>query len=189
MWDNSHKYKTEAEMENTVYEINTPVTKRTLVEFSKATRTKSQYTVTTVALALLVVSAILFAAFSNWALFVFFVVLGALLLLFFFVIAPEIGANKTLSQYRSDFGGQVMTEVIMDERSISNNNVQAKVNVSYEYKMLSELIETEHLYILMLKSKHAIIVDKEGFVKGNIDQFPAFVRNKAPGITMPKGKK
>ena len=55
---------------------------------------------------------------------------------------------------------------------------EGKVHLEFEYSQIKQIVETNHFIVLKLGDNSAILVFKNGFTKGNKEEFIKFIKNK-----------
>ena len=55
---------------------------------------------------------------------------------------------------------------------------EGKIHLEFDYKQIKKLVNTKNFIILKINNKSAILVLKNGFVKGNKKDFIEFIENK-----------
>ena len=71
--------------------------------------------------------------------------------------------------------------IIEKTRVTFNNNItmdEGKVHLEFEYSQIEQIVQTNHFIVLKLAKDSAILVFKDGFTKGNKEQFLEFINQK-----------
>lgn len=55
---------------------------------------------------------------------------------------------------------------------------EGKIHLEFDYKQIKKIVNTKNFIILKINNKSAILVLKNGFVKGNKKDFIEFIENK-----------
>ena len=55
---------------------------------------------------------------------------------------------------------------------------EGKVHLEFAYKQIRSVVQTKHFIVLKLSNDAAIVVFKDGFIKGSQDEFLPFIRDK-----------
>ena len=55
---------------------------------------------------------------------------------------------------------------------------EGKIHLEFDYKQIKKVVNTKNFIILKINNKSAILVLKNGFVKGNKKDFIEFIENK-----------
>lgn len=55
---------------------------------------------------------------------------------------------------------------------------EGKVHLEFEYSQIKQIVETNHFIVLKLGDNSAILVFKDGFTKGNKEEFIKFIKSK-----------
>lgn len=66
-------------------------------------------------------------------------------------------------------------KILINERDISVL-MNSEKNINLEFKDIEKIIETKNYYILISKAKSVIALKKDGFIKGNSNEFKQFLR-------------
>lgn len=62
-----------------------------------------------------------------------------------------------------------------------NDNIimnEGKVHLEFEYSQIKKIKKTKNFIVLMISNKSAILVYKDGFIEGNIENFYNFINEK-----------
>ena len=102
----------------------------------------------------------------------------AIALFFIFKKSASITAKRTYNQNAQTFDGELQTRIFFYDASIVGKNLKSSGVVNTTYDKISEVIETEHLFIINIEKDLSILVDKSGFLSDNQDNFPAFIKEK-----------
>lgn len=100
------------------------------------------------------------------------------------MFVPRLNARYAVRNNRRLMNGATPEVVVRytDAEIVAN---EAKNEVHYAYGQLTRVRSTRRLWILQLGPRMALVVDKEGFTRGERERFPDFIRAKCPGL---KGK-
>lgn len=98
--------------------------------------------------------------------------------------APWLNARNAVRNHRRLMNGATPEVIVRytDEEIIGR---EAKNEFHYAYGQLTRVRSTRRLWLLQLGPRMALVVDKEGFARGERERFPDFIRSKCPGL---KGK-
>lgn len=55
---------------------------------------------------------------------------------------------------------------------------EGKVHLEFEYNQITKIVETKSFIVLRLSENSAILVLKDGFVKGTQEEFSKFINEK-----------
>ncbi len=83
-----------------------------------------------------------------------------------------------LTQYKKALMGSEKTRIRFRDRNIVLENAMGHMNVTYD--QIERIRKTKYFYVLDTKTKAAILVYKDGFVKGNPETFYDFIRAIVP---------
>lgn len=161
-----------------LYENQCLYTQACLEEMARATQKTSTRVYSAAFLALFTGAGVL-----NWILegFSFFS------LLFFFAAAalgviyyrlPAKQARALYQSHQERYHAAVETEVSFSGQEFILYNKQSGSKASCLYSQVVKVKETKRLCILMMPKNLAVLVDKNGFVKGEWADFRAFIRRK-----------
>ena len=98
--------------------------------------------------------------------------------------APRLNARNAVRNHRRLMNGAT-PEVIVRYTDAEIIGSEAKNEFHYAYGQITRVRSTSRLWLLQLGPRMALVVDKEGFVRGERERFPDFIRAKCPGL---KGK-
>lgn len=161
-----------------LYENRCRYTQVCLEEMARATQKTSSKVYSVVFLVLFIGAGVV-----NWVLegFSFFS------LLFFFAAAalgvvyyrlPVKQARALYQHHQERYHAEVETEVSFSDGEFILYNKQSGGRVSCLYSQVVKVKETKRLCILMMPKNLAVLVDKEGFARGEWADFRAFIRQK-----------
>lgn len=141
-----------------------------------------------VASVLCIVAVVLFAAFGVTELILqrgWPVVIVAAAACVFFIFYPFILRGVLTRRFwetqRLMNGGkdaQRFTEFSDRIRVLSSN----KGETLFDYKQVTRFFDTEHLFILRIGKRVAVVVAKDGFTTGTFGEFVDFIRAKCPSV-------
>ena len=83
-----------------------------------------------------------------------------------------------LTQYKKALMGAEKNRIRFRDRNIVLENAMGHMNVTYD--QIERIRKTRYFYVLDTKTKAAILVYKDGFVKGNPETFYDFIRAIVP---------
>jgi len=92
---------------------------------------------------------------------------------------PKIYAKQIYETSIKMYQEAIHTHVQFTASIIRNNNLQSRNFKTFQYKEITKLVETEHLYLLLTQNKSVIMLTKDGFVTGEEAQFIDFMKEKS----------
>lgn len=109
--------------------------------------------------------------------------IGCLLLTAFFLLYPLFFHRRTVKRmYESSrllYGQEILQEAAFYEEGffvwVDTQDVSSQLEVAYS--KVKKVIETKHLWMLKIKD-NLVYVAKDGFTKGDREEFRAFIREK-----------
>ncbi len=91
---------------------------------------------------------------------------------------PRRYAEKTYSSMVTMYGQPVSTWTLVYEDHFTVDNPLQRTNRRYGFDQCTLLLEDKKVFLLRTEKKSYIILDRAGFVQGDSEQFPAFIRSK-----------
>ena len=96
--------------------------------------------------------------------------------LFCAVMTPIIMVNDLEKISKRFNNGKIeKTKVIFNENITMD---EGKVHLEFEYGQIKQIVETNNFIVLKLDTNSAILVLKQGFTKGNQEEFFKFIKSK-----------
>lgn len=92
--------------------------------------------------------------------------------------APTWAANRSVKRNYTLYKRDPEMRVSFREDKIHVRNLQSGAEHDLEYAMVQKVVETAHLYIVILEGKLAVLADKQGFVIGREEDFRKFIVSK-----------
>lgn len=164
-----------------IFENTTTLTRQNLTEMARATVPKWSLLVGLVPAVIAVVAAV-------WELVRHGIGLGAgLLLLAAFALvmttygAPVRVALKIAKRNMKKYGSEVTATLTFYEDVVKVHNRQEGTTGDLRYEQIIAVRETQHLYLLELPGKAALMLEKTAFSAGRPEDFLPFMRGKCPG--------
>ncbi len=105
-------------------------------------------------------------------------------MLFFF---PNLTAQVLYRNTLRLHGGSIPETVVQFGDQISMT--EGTLSVSFQYRQVTKIRETNRLFVLMLGKDNGIILDKDGFSIGDFRTFYSFILEKCPNIAKKSHKK
>jgi hypothetical protein len=126
----------------------------------------------------LVIIAIFELSLGNFISFIILILL-IIFILFYEHILFMIYANKRFKQKTLLNNGDLMQESIgfSDNIQMKSSN---KSESFFNYGQITRIYETKHLLILRVSRTLSIILDKNNFIIGNLEEFKKFISFKCP---------
>lgn len=138
--------------------------------------------ITSVSFAIIMCCAILCILIEGFSIYWIFMMLFACCLLIYGVFWPNLAAKSMIYRYRKEYG--------TDRYRISFGEgieVQAgSIRIVWNYEDITSVVHWKYTYELQRSRTLAVRVCPECFVKGNFEEFKAFLRKKRPDLTIPE---
>lgn len=103
-----------------------------------------------------------------------------LIWLFYFLPKSRRKSSYAAICRRSGSGTPMRSILFFEDNMVVTS--QAEKSLTIEYEDIAELTETEHLYAVISKEKRCVLIDKNGFTKGNAETMKAAIGAKNPAI-------
>ncbi len=152
--------------------------KENLLEMTKAIRKSSSIALIVCSVILFAVSILNFTVKANVT--TGFVML--VLAVFFGVFdlwLPGYTANSMYKRYQMIYHKEISSELQFFDDSILSLGEQAKAESRMSYVKVTRVLRTKNLYIIRLSAQLVLLVDKNGFTKGDCAGFEALMKQKA----------
>lgn len=102
------------------------------------------------------------------------------LILLFIIFFPFMIIKKLEDNEKILNNGKIeKTSILFDEKIIMD---EGKVHLEFEYSQIKKIKQTKNLIALMINKESAILVNKNGFIKGNNDDFMKFIKEKKQNL-------
>lgn len=101
-----------------------------------------------------------------------------LALVVFFAFLPWIQSAAAYKRYVSLYGSAPENRLRFREGRFENENTQSGGHMEHEYAQIRRVMETKSLLLLKLKAKWIIMLDKDGFTRGDAASLQEFLREK-----------
>lgn len=72
------------------------------------------------------------------------------------------------------------TVLFFEDNMVVTSQTEKSLTIAYDD--IERIEETEHLYAIISKEKRCVLVDKNGFVKGNVEEVKTAIRVKNPAL-------
>lgn len=97
----------------------------------------------------------------------------------YFFMMPRINAKKQYEFYKKMCSGnELQIRVIIYDDRIENIDVYNNKYTEIEYTDIKKIVETDNLFNIILNNDSVIMLDKNGFIKGEAKEFYAFIVEK-----------
>jgi len=152
--------------------------KENLLEMTKAIRKSSSIALIVCSVILFAVSILNFTVKANVT--TGFVML--VLAIFFGVFdlwLPGYTANSMYKRYQMIYHKEISSELQFFDDSILSLGEQAKAESRMSYVKVTRVLRTKNLYIIRLSAQLVLLVDQNGFSKGDCAGFEALMKQKA----------
>ena len=60
------------------------------------------------------------------------------------------------------------------------------MHLTVEYRKICKVVRLKHSYVLMIGKRNGVMLDPNGFTKGNFEDFKRFLQEKRPDLTVPE---
>ncbi|MBR2867736.1 MAG: YcxB family protein [Clostridia bacterium] len=162
-----------------VYINNLKQTRETLIEMNKTYSFASRITFQIAALIIYGFLAFVLAYFYyNYIGAALIAVLGVFLF-FYPLIKLHSAAKKREKQILELYGSMLEGQTLFYDDCIVSTNSADKSEVKIDYGKIIKVKQSKNLYLLVMKQKLVIMVNKNDFEKGNCEDFEKFIRTKA----------
>lgn len=171
---------------NFLFKNKTTVTKKFLMEYSKAAyRTyHKKYRIFCFVAFLLSLISIAFNLYINnglYHIYEFTIVMffASIIFLFMFLKSYIIKAKKNFKNIQNIYGEDFIVTYSFSDNEIQQNTTNSQI--TFNYANITNILETENLYILMLHNQ-GLILDKNGFLDTDTNEFLSLIKEKCAGI-------
>lgn len=103
---------------------------------------------------------------------------------FLYLVIPRLETKKTLKRDNELYHTTVKTNIKFYSEYIIGLNCQTNGETKTEYSQIVKIKETNHLFLLYLRANLVILVDKNGFTKGNAEEFRQYISQSVPNAKM-----
>lgn len=152
-------------------------TRDNLREMAKATLPKWYKIYCLVFTVAFVALAVLGLSIGKTMLGILFAVFAVMMIL---VYLSKISPEKTYRRSQEKYGKEAEVRLFFYNDFVMGKNLTAGSAMKTEYEKISFIAETKSLYVLGLSVGVSIIVDKNGFISDNRDEFLDFIKSKCP---------
>ncbi len=98
---------------------------------------------------------------------------------FYPIIRLHIIANKQQKRFLTLYNETPEAITCFFEEHLESTSITNKEEIKIDYDKIIKLKQTKNLYLLILKEKLVIMVDKSRFEKGTCEEFEKFIISKA----------
>jgi hypothetical protein len=164
---------------DTVFENKITLKKRAIYEYMKATTKKMARIYTGVSGILFLIVAVIQYSYGDISTSIWSLILSALIFLSP-IFAYRFASTRYYKQLIVLTGGTEMkktTKFTDDKIDVISSN---KAESSFKYEQISHVYETKKLMILKVSRQICILLDKNNFTIGNIEEFEKFISFKCP---------
>lgn len=162
----------------TLFENKCIYSKKNLLEMTKKTQTKHLVVTNIFAMLFFVLNAFARILIHNSiGMGVFFLFCAGLMSITFFL--PNITANKMFKQYHELYHTEYHTTILFYQEHMVDFNELTNGKTIIEYAQIMKVTQTRGLYLLMMRQNLVLLIDKNGFVKGDRAAFETFIKEKA----------
>ena len=96
------------------------------------------------------------------------------------MVIPRLETKKTLKRDNELYHATVKTNIKFYSEYIIGLNCQTNGETKTEYSQIVKIKETNHLFLLYLRANLVILVGKNGFTKGNAEEFRQYISQRVP---------
>ncbi len=153
-------------------------TKENLLEMTKAIRKSSSIALIVCSVILFAVSILNFTVKANVTTGVVMLVLAIFFGLFDLWL-PGYTAKSMYKRYQMIYHKEISSELQFFDDSILSLGEQAKAESRMSYGKVTRVLRTKSLYIIRLSAQLVLLVDKNGFTKGDCTGFETLMKQKA----------
>lgn len=163
-----------------LFENQTQTTKKLLEEFTKESYYAFNKKTRMVCLIMFIVEAFAFILgfvyFGfNFSMQLFFLLFLAVFFLFFYFKGYVFKLQENLKSLESIHGE--LPHAINKFYEVNIETITNRSNLTFEYNKITNVLETENLFIIML-GKKGVFLSKRGFTVGEFSDFKKFIENK-----------
>lgn len=163
-----------------LFENQTQTTKKLLEEFSKEAYYAFNKKTRMICLIMLVVETFAFvlrfvSSGFNFSMQLFFLLFLAGFFLFFYFKGYIFKLQENLKILESIHGE--LPHAINKFYEVNIETITDHSNLTFEYNKITNVLETENLFIIMI-GKQGVYLSKKGFTVGNFSDFKNFIENK-----------
>ena len=102
--------------------------------------------------------------------------LGGVFALITALIAPITTSKEIYENSKRLNNGRIRkTKVVFKENIVMD---EGKAHLEFEYQQITKIVKTKNFIVLKLAKNSAILVFKDGFVKGELNNFITFIETK-----------
>ncbi len=162
----------------TLFENKCSYSKKNLLEMAKKTRSKIKDVLLIIIILLCTVLMILSFIQYDYFVATIYLLLCAVVV-GIEILLPHIEVNKALKRFQEIYHTEVETTILFYDDHMIGINEQTSGKTKTQYIQLIKVMQTKGLYLLRMKENINILVDKNGFIKGDKIAFEAFIKEKA----------
>lgn len=101
-----------------------------------------------------------------------------LLIFFVFFTKPKIEARKAYANYKKLYGHDVEIRTFFYDDTIVGKNLQSNQSVQVSYSDVTDVYESDNLYVIRLHKNIALTIFKNGFISDDSTEFKEFIKSK-----------
>lgn len=152
--------------------------KANLLEMTKAIRKSASIALIACSVILFAVSVLNFVVKDSVSTGIVMLVLAVFFGVFDLWL-PGYTANAMYKRYQMIYHKEIFSELQFFDDSILSLGEQAKAESHMSYAKVTRVIRTKSLYIIRLSAQLVLLVDQNGFSKGDCAGFEALMKQKA----------
>ena len=161
-----------------IYQNTCRYSKANRLEMAKRT-TKVSYTVICMLVIVYCIGSTIYFILMNDLLGSMCCFLLSVFFILFCIYLPYRNVNRVMRRSYSLYHSEVESDVCFFADYILVVNKQTSGQTKIDYTQIIKVTQTKNLYLLILKENLVVPIDKNGFVKGNRDDFERFIIGKA----------
>jgi len=162
----------------TLFENKCIFSKGNLLEMAKKSRSKSKdiiiYILFVFCMGLVILSSVQYKYLEAGIYLIFCLIIVCL-----YLFLPYMNVNKAMKQFKEIYHTEVETTVLFFDDYMVSINKQTAGEIKMDYLQIIKVKQTKGLYLLQMQQNINILVDKNGFTKGDREGFITFIKEKA----------
>ncbi len=142
--------------------------------------TRSRRILVVILSAVIFVSSLFEAYWTDDVLFYFFAGFFVLFAVYYFVFFPRRAANITSKRSQEIYHEEICSTIRFYDDSMITKSTPSNAEATLRYDQIVQVRASRQLYIITIKQKLLVILDKSKFDQINMIEFEHFLRQKAP---------
>lgn len=91
---------------------------------------------------------------------------------------PKKSMKTVYEKNQEQYHCEPQTHVFFYENEMRGRNLQTGVEIQVPYDQVVMVMETKNLFLIRIPEKRLVLVDKNGFQRGNASEFAEFLKEK-----------